>query len=118
MAEWKHILPDDQPISEEVLLRYAAGKATPEEIHAIERQMADLPMMDDAMEGLKELGDTERIQSAVQALNARLQYETRSKKTPRTKKPIQNEGWIIQAVVILLLLSILAYWVIHTYYKK
>jgi tetrahydromethanopterin S-methyltransferase subunit F len=118
MAEWKNILPDDQPISEEVLLRYAAGKATPEEIHAIERQMADLPMMDDAMEGLQQLGDTQKIASTVQEINARLQFETRAKKTPRTKKPIQNEGWIIQAVVILLLLSILAYWVIHTYYKK
>jgi hypothetical protein len=118
MAEWKHILPDDQPISEEVLLRYAAGKATPEEIHAVERQMADLPMLDDAMEGLQQIGSTQSIQSAVQELNARLQYETRSKKAPRTKRPIQNEGWIIQAVVILLLLSILAYWVIHTYYKR
>lgn len=118
MAEWKHILPDDQPISEEVLLRYAAGKATPEEVHAIEKQMSDLPMMDDALEGLQQMGSTQSIQSAVQELNARLQYDTRAKKTSRIKKPIQNEGWIIQAVVIMLLLSILAYWVIHTYYKK
>lgn len=118
MAEWNNILPDDQPISEEVLLRYAAGKATPEEIHAIEKQMAELPMMDDALEGLAQMGSTQKIQSAVQELNARLQYDTRAKKTSRVKKPIQNEGWIIQAVVILLLLSILAYWVIHTYYKQ
>lgn len=118
MAEWTNILPDDQPISEEVLLRYAAGKATPEEIHAIEKQMADLPMMEDALEGLQQIGSTQSIQSAVQELNARLQYDTRGKKASRIKKPIQNEGWIIQAVVIMLLLSILAYWVIHTYYKR
>ncbi len=118
MSDIKNILNDDGELSEELLMRYAAGNVSDEERHKIESQMINSSFVSDAAEGLQAFENKNTALHYVDDLNKQLQKETNKKKKRHTKLKLPNMDWIIISVVIVLLLCVLGYAVLHLYYAK
>ncbi|RYD55823.1 MAG: zf-HC2 domain-containing protein [Sphingobacteriales bacterium] len=98
-------------LPEEKLQAYLEGKLSAEESREVELWLSEEGMESDAAEGLSELppGDTNKI---VGKLNADLNKTLASKRKRRTKAIGENKwGWV--AIIVILLLCILAYFVIN-----
>jgi hypothetical protein len=118
MSDITNILKNDDELSEELLLKYAEGNLTEEERHAIESKMIDSDFMSDAAEGLGNFKNKKDIQQYITYLNQQLQKQVQRKKNRKAKRKLQNMDWVITAVVIVLLLTILGYTVLHLYHSK
>lgn len=97
-------------LSEERLMAYLEGRLNAEQERDIERMLSEEGMESDAIEGLKEL-QTEATAHSVKKLNAQLHQFTHKRKR-RTRQLAENK-WAWLAILIVLLLCIMGYWVLH-----
>lgn len=118
MQNINEILNNDDELNEDLLLKYAEGKLSEEECHAIESKMIDSPFLSDAVEGLEGFKNKKKVLQFVDELNYKLQKNTAQKKKYKAKKKLPNMDLIIIAVIIVLLLCILGYTVLHLFYTK
>ena len=110
----KDILSNLNPgIDQETLLLYLQGKLTPEKQHELERQMLDNDFDLDALEGLENFRDKQKLALVLEQLNTDLRKNTKRKKDPRRKRPMQFDSWLLIAVAIMLLLVVISYFIIH-----
>jgi predicted secreted protein len=100
-------------IDQETLLRYLNNQLSEEQRHEVEKKMLATDFNEDAMEGLQEIKNKEKISSFVDQLNRDLQKKLEKKKTRREKLRLKNQPWLFIAIVIILLLIVLSYVVIH-----
>lgn len=114
MKEYKH--PTSTPnghrreLSDELLMAYTEGALSPEQQRVVEELMSEEGPEADALEGLQLLHPAES-KKMVSDLNRKLHHELLSTKNKRTKSAAQDFwGWI--AVVIILILVFVAYFVI------
>lgn len=115
MTDLKDILQQDEDMTNEELLRYLEGNATPEERFAIEKQMADSDFVNDAVEGLQDFQDKKKLQQYAAQLNLQLRKQTAKNKRRKLKRAIKDQNWVLISIVTILLLCMLAYWVINIY---
>jgi len=113
MATDKKILP----LSDEDLMKYLDGKLSDQESHELEALMADSAFVNDAVEGLQQFGEKDKLQDFVQQLNKDLQKKVAEKKLKKEKRSIKNINWITLAVVFVIFLCILGYIVIRLYQR-
>jgi hypothetical protein len=111
MINIKNISNDD------LLKKYAAGKLPLEQEHAIEEAMLDSNFLNDAVEGLQQINNQEKIEKYVTELNVQLQQQTKKVKKRRLKKVIKNLDAIELTVIIVVVLCLLGYFVIRLYSK-
>jgi anti-sigma factor RsiW len=97
-------------LSEDKLLAYLEGRLSPAEQHEVELWIAEEGMESDALEGLKEM-PPEETKHTVNRLNHQLRKSIVSKKRTRRSNKQDNIVWI--AVLIILLLTVLAFVVIR-----
>ena len=100
-------------VDQETLLKYLEGKLSAEQRHEVEKKMMNTNFNDDAMEGLQEIKNKEKISSLVEQLNHDLHKKLEKKKKKREKFRFKDQPWIYIAIVIILLLIVLSYIVIH-----
>ena len=98
-------------IPEDKLAAYLEGKLSPEEQHEMERLLADEGMESDAVEGLKELSNSE-TKAAVKNLNYFLRRKLDTERYKR-RKSIKSNPWALIAITVILILIIIAYFVIR-----
>lgn len=110
MSEAKNILPNDDE-----LLKYVQGKSSPEDAHHIEEEMLDSSFVNDAVEGLQHFNNKKNINDFVEQLNTRLQKQTHKPKNRRDKHRLKGIGWVIVAVIVILALCFLGYFVLRLY---
>jgi hypothetical protein len=100
-------------VDQETLLKYLEGRLSDEQKHELEKKMLTSEFSDDAMEGLQEIKNKERIYSIVEQLNRDLHKKLENKKRKREKFRFKDQPWLYIAIVIILLLIVLSYVVIH-----
>jgi len=100
-------------VDQETLLKYLEGRLTNEQKHELEKKMLGSEFMDDAMEGLQEIKNKEKISSLVEQLNRDLHKKLEKKKKRREKLRFKDQPWLYIAIVIILLLIVLSYIVIQ-----
>lgn len=100
-------------VDQETLLKYLEGKLSDEQKHEIEKRMLDSEFNNDAMEGLQEIRNKERISSLVDQLNRDLHKKLDKKKKRREKLRFKDQPWLYIAIVIILLLIVLSYLVVQ-----
>lgn len=105
-------------IDQETLLKYLQGHLTEEQKNEVEKKMLDSNFTDDAMEGLQEIRNKERLSTLVEQLNRDLQKKLAKKKQRREKLRFKDQPWLYITIIILLLLIILSYFVIHRLLKN
>jgi hypothetical protein len=108
----------NKDIDNQKLMDYLSGKLSKQEQHELEKEMAGSEMMNDAVEGLKEIKDQQAIHSYVEQLNKGLQKQLQQKKARRQKRKLKDEPYIYLAIVLVLALIVIAYFVIHRLYTQ
>ncbi|NNV54339.1 hypothetical protein [Limnovirga soli] len=112
MEDLTNILHEDDELNEEQLMKYLTGDISNEELHAIEKQMADSDFINDAVEGLQAFSSGRNLDDTVSQLNKTLQKQLDQQKSKKDKRAIKNLSWIIIAVIIILVLCVLAFTII------
>jgi hypothetical protein len=114
MADIKNILqPSEASLSDEQLMQYLQGRLTPQQVHEVEKEMADSDFMNDAMEGLQQFDSTRNIDAYVAQLNHQLQKQTALKKRRKEKRRLKKNDWITLAIIITILICLLGYVVVN-----
>ncbi len=98
-------------LPEEKLLAYLEGRLSPAEQREVEALLAEESMESDALEGLQQL-PADKTRLIAERINYRLQHDLK-KNRHRGKKHFSDNKWSWLAVLIVLILSILAYFVIQ-----
>ena len=104
-------------IDQETLLLYLQGKLSAEQQHELEKSMMENEFAADAFEGLHRFKNKPQLQLLVEQLNKDLKKKTDKKKAYREKLKIKQETWSLIAVVLILLLIVISYFVIHKYFN-
>jgi len=100
-------------VDQETLLKYLENRLSDEQRHEVEKKMLTTDFTDDAMEGLQEIKNKEKISSLVEQLNRDLHKKLEKKKKKREKFRFKDQPWLYVAIVIILLLIVLSYIVIQ-----
>ncbi|HLU17579.1 MAG TPA: hypothetical protein VKZ76_05960 [Edaphocola sp.] len=101
MSKSKHTTLDK---SEQDLWHYTSGKLTEQEAHAQEFAHLDDPFWNDAVEGLAEVQDKDRLLKAQLELQQQLRRKLESRKKQRRSTPMLT-GMVALIVVIMLILA-------------
>lgn len=105
-----HLNPD---IDQETLLRYLQGKLSAQEQHEVERQLMDSDFEADALDGLQDFKDKQKLTALVDQLNSDLKKRTEKKKRFRKKLKLTLDSNLIITAVIILLLLIITFFILH-----
>lgn len=107
----------NKDIDNQKLMDYLSKKLSEQESHELEKLMADDDFMNDAVEGLEQMGDTKKVGVSVEELNRELQKQLAKKKQRREKRKWKEQPWSYVAVIILLLLIVICYLVLKKYFN-
>ncbi len=113
MADVTNILTHDDELNDDHLMKYLDGSLSDEERHALEKEMADNAFVNDAVEGLETFANKGNINEYVEQLNAQLQKNIAAKKKRKEKRKLKDNSWILIAVVLIILLCTIGYYVLH-----
>jgi hypothetical protein len=110
----KDILSNINPdIDQDTLLQYLQGHLTPDKQHELEAKMLEDDLESDALEGLTAFQDKQHLSHVVDQLNRELKKKTQTRKQRYDKMKIRQDPWLWMAVLLILLLIVLSYFVIH-----
>ncbi|MEO6069514.1 MAG: hypothetical protein ABIN57_09845 [Chitinophagaceae bacterium] len=104
-------LPTD--IDRETLLLYLQGKLPDEKQHEVEKQLLENEFASDAVEGLQQVPNKQKIDLIVDQLNRDLKKKTERKKIYRKKRQVGVDSWLIIFIIFILLLVAVSYYIIH-----
>jgi anti-sigma factor RsiW len=99
----------NKDIEQDKLLDYLNKQLPADEAHEVEKQMADDPFMNDAIEGLSEFENTNNLSAYVQLLNIDLQKQLDKKKKRKAKRKFKDRPWVYFAIIFLLALLVVCY---------
>lgn len=102
-------------INQETLLLYLQGKLSAEQQHEVEKHLLEDDFETDAVEGLQNLKDQQRIALIVNQLNRDLKKRTQKKRQDREKRQLPSQWWLYMTIIIILLLIVISYFIIHTH---
>ncbi len=112
MADTNNILPDNDEWSNEQLISYLNGNLSAGDAHEVEQQMINDSFVNDAIEGLQQFSSNKKLDDYVRQLNQHLQQQTAAQKQRNHRRRLKDLPWIIQALIIVLFLSLLAYGIV------
>src|SRR4051794_2681109 len=102
----------NKDIDNQQLMDYLSGKLSAEELHEVEKLMADSQFMNDAVEGLEDVGNKKDIQVYVEELNKALHKTLDKKKQRRQKRQLKDNPWGYVAVLVIIMLCIAAFLIV------
>jgi len=103
----------NKDIDNQKIMDYIAGKLTAEEKHEVEKWMADSHFMNDAMEGLESVKNKANISDMVDQMNADLHKKLEKKRNKKKKRQLKENAWIYYAIVIVLFLIIITWYLLE-----
>ncbi len=118
MEDLTKILQDDDEFNEAELKKYLSGETPAEDLHAIEKKMADSEFINDAVEGLQSFSSAKKMDDYVVQLNKKLHQQLEVKKLRKEKRKISGMLWITIAVVLILLLCVLGFVIVKMQREK
>ena len=111
--ELKDILSNlNHDIEQDKLLEYLNRRLSNEEQYLLEREMSSDDFMSDAIEGLEQIKDKEKVSLTISQLNAGLRKQLGRVKKKKQKETVLHNSWIYYTIILLLLLAVLGYVVI------
>jgi tRNA U54 and U55 pseudouridine synthase Pus10 len=113
--KWLEILSQYSHVDQQKLLDYLEGRLSEEEKHEVEKMMADSEFINDAIEGLENMKDKQKIATVLYELNNSLSKRIQQRRGKQSKKGFPDLTLIITATVTILLLIILAYIIYRMY---
>jgi hypothetical protein len=105
----------NKEIEQEKLLDYLNKQLPTADAHDIEKQMAEDPFMNDAVEGLSNFNDKKNVAAYVEQLNYDLQKKLQKKKARKDKRTLKEQPWVYFTIILLLILCIIGYVVVKRF---
>ncbi len=115
MDDLNSILFDDE-LTEDQLKAYLDGKLSGEELLAVEKIINESSFSQEAIEGLKNISSPKKLDKMVKQLNQSLHAQLSKTKDRRHKRGVPNLYWAVFAIIMILTLCFLAYWLIYLKY--
>lgn len=113
MQNLKDILShSNKDIDNQKLMDYLAGKLSADEKHEVEKWMIDNEFAGDAFEGLTKFPPKKDLSNYVDQLNKELAAYILQKKKRRERIKLNQPSWLYMAVIIILLVLLVAFFVI------
>ncbi len=103
----------NKDIDNQKLMDYLSGSLSEQEKHEVETWMLDNDFANDAIEGLEQVDNTRRLESLVDQLNKDLHKKLQQKNARKAKRKLKEYPWIYFAVILVLVLVVLGFFVIH-----
>ena len=103
----------NKDIDNQQLMDYLSGKLSGEALHELEKSMAGDEFLNDAVEGLQQVGNRQQMESYVEELNAAMQKSLDKKKQRRLRRRFKEEPWTYVAIIVVIVLCVLGYIVIR-----
>jgi hypothetical protein len=103
----------NKDIDNQKLMDYISGKLSGKDKHEVEQWIVDNNFENEAIDGLQSVKDKKDLDAYVIQLNKELNQYLQQKKQRRDRKKIKEIPWSYLAIVIVLLLMIIAYFVIQ-----
>src|ERR1700760_4388665 len=91
----------NKDIDNQQLMDYLSGKLSGDEL------------LNDAVEGLQKMRNKKDMQTYVDDLNASMQKSLQKKKNRRLRRRIKDDPWTYLAIVLVIVLCVLAFYVIR-----
>ena len=107
----------NKDVDNQKLMDYVSGKLSGEEKHEVEKWMLDNNFENDALEGLQVVKDKKDLDAYVLQLNKELNQYLQQKKHRRDKRKLKEIPWSYFAIVLVLALIIIAYFVIQRMHR-
>ena len=114
---WKDILMQSSAIDQKKLMDYLEGKLNDKEKHEVEALLNDSPFLDDAVEGLSQMKDKQKIAAILSELDNHLHQKIKEKKKRKTGN-LFFPGWLLFATVTVIILVIIAFIIYKMYTTK
>ncbi len=109
------ILSDsNKEIDNQKLMDYLSGKLSDEQKHEVEKWIVDNPFFAEAMEGLQQAENEKKVKASVEELNGALHKFLAQRKKKRQSNFFQFNYWAYIAVVFILALAVLVYYLIKS----
>ena len=100
-------------VDQETLLKYLEGKLSAEEQHEVEKNTLDDEFEADALEGLQDFSNKAKIAALVEQLNQDLKKKTEKKNKRVHKREAKVEPWLLIAIVLILVIAVIGYFIIR-----
>lgn len=105
----------NKDIEQDKLLDYLNKKLSAADAHEVEKQMADDDFMNDAVEGLQQFNDKQKLSLLVEQLNSDLKKQTAKKNKLKQKRKLKDQPGLYISIIILLLLLVISFVIIKKY---
>jgi hypothetical protein len=102
----------NKDIDNQQLMDYLAGKLTTAQAHDFEKNLRDDAFTNDALEGLENFKDKQKLELLVAQLNRDLNAKLKERKKYKEKRRIKNQPYVYVGIVVILALAVLAYFVV------
>jgi len=99
----------NKDLDNQKLMDYLSRKLSAPESHDLEKMMAEDDFINDAVEGLEQIGDTKKMALSVEGLNRELQKQIAKKKSRKEKRKLKEQPWVYFTIILLLLLVVICY---------
>ncbi len=99
----------NKDIDNQKLMDYLSNKLSSEEKHELEKEMVDSEFINDALEGLQDFKNKQDVSVFVNQLNANLQKQLEVKKRRRQKRKLKDQPWVLLAIILILLLTVICF---------
>ncbi|MFT3678814.1 MAG: hypothetical protein QM791_00990 [Ferruginibacter sp.] len=111
--ELKDILSNsNKDIDNQRLMDYLNDHLSKEQQHEVEKTMADDPFVNDAVEGLGEIGNEKNVQDYTEQLNSFLQKQTAKNKDRKRRRRWKDSPDIYMIIMIVLTLIMICFFVL------
>ena len=101
----------NKDIDNQKLMDYLSGKLSANEKHDFERSLIDSEMMNDAVEGLEKLKNTD-VSAVVKQLNKNLHKQLNKKRSKKIKRDIKDLPWLYFTIILVLIIILIGFIVI------
>ena len=108
----------NKDIDNQKLMDYVSGKLSDGEKHEVEEWMADNEFFNDAMEGLEQANRENNLPQYIDQLNKELSRYISQKKQKREKRRFTMPAWSQLAVLLILALAIIVYFIIRKFQEN
>jgi predicted NACHT family NTPase len=109
----KNILNNsNKDIDNQKLMDYLSQQLSKQDTHELEKMMAEDDFINDAVEGLEQFNNVQKLPVSVEQLNRELQKQIAKKKGRKEKRKIKDQPWVYFTIILLLILTIISYVII------
>ena len=102
-------------LDHKLLMDYLENKLSASDKHDLEKQMVDSAFINDALEGLEDFDNRNKVPEVVQQLNVTLQKQLGIKKRRKVPITLKDQPWILLATFLILLIIIVCFIIISKY---